>query len=232
MFSLTKKQIMEDLYITAVETSVEDVLYTFKKNSKEEYKSKKPSYECFKKIIKHYMLCALSPEYMDYVDKNESDIKQTVKTFNITRCNVVTEIINKAKFENIKMFNILSWVYSAKKIVMIEAHKADTHYCYVTSEKIEEAYIPVLLVYTEESKNPRVVSVCSQYKFFIFSFYTYIHIEHDMQVKGREWLRSQAWYYKEGVSKQKKIKTLMEHNNEYFSKLFFVRFNSAVQHLI
>ena len=161
---------MERCYTPEPLCDVKDVLLAFKKHSNLTYKIKNPDYDCFKKIFKHYMMCVLSPSYINTIDENENNIKQMVKAFNVARCNFVTEIVQKAKFENMKLFNILSWVYSAKKIIMVKAHKADTHYCYVTSEKIEEAYIPILHIYTAESKSPRVVAVASQYNFFIYHF--------------------------------------------------------------
>ena len=178
---------MEFLYETSLE-NVEGVFEAFKKYTGKMYKNKTPSYNSFKQIYKHYMMCVLTPKYIDYIDKNDNEIKQTVKLFNVARSNVITELITKAKFENMKLFNVLSWVYAAKKIVMIEAHRADTHYCYITSEKIEESYSPVLHIYVPEINTPRVVAVTSQYKHLIYCFYVYVHIEDEIQVKGREWL--------------------------------------------
>ena len=213
--------------------NVQMTLSEFKNNVKDQNRivTEMP-YKSFLKIFDHYMMCVLDSDYLETIDMNNCVLKQLIKTFNLSRVNIATDILTKTKFENTKLFNILSWVYSAVKIDIYDTVQTDSNLCYISSERINGSDMVLLFIYSQDKQNtPRFVTVSQRFKRLIYNYFIFTHVENEIQMLGKQWLLQQSWYYSEGVDVCQKLERLKNHNRGYIPKYIYLQYTKVMTEL-
>ena len=185
-------------------------------------------YSTFEIIFKHYIMCVLDRTYIDSVTNTE--IQNIIKSFNVVRGNIVSELLTKFKYKNPNMFVTLSWIYKSYKIRVIESEHVDSKFCYLSGEKIP-GKMNCVYIYIPSQLYPKSICVSKNVIVFLYSFFMFTHIENEIQSMFKEWVTTQQWYYCSGVSFDKKYNRFHDVYQSYYCKQLYIQYINAIKNI-
>ena len=185
------------------------------------------TFQSFVDIFRHYCHCAFDSEYVLSVGPSVCK-KSAVKSFNLSRANICTEILTKYKFQNPNMFKTLAALHRAYKITCAKVSATTGAYCYIHSTKLDNEGTYQVNIHREDRHVPQSLLVSHRTIHFLRTYFYFIHVEKYICKSIQNFLRTQAWYYTKGINYATAIDILLQHDNSALPKKCYVQYLEAL----